>query len=374
MSEVQTSRGKTGTVLVWGALTVVVLLIVTLMVLKKPKEETERVEGKKVPVRAVEVVPQSIADEIQLPARIEPLQEARLAAERPGRVVALLTDKGAFVEKDQVLLQFDRRLPEAMLHRAEIEERDASRDLARWKELKKSGAVSASEFEAVSRREETAAIALEEAKVILSQCEVRSPFAGVIVGRLVEVGDYANEGQVVLRLIRLDRVKVAFDVPEQDVGTLATGQKRPFTLAALSGRAFTGEVVYVSSQASRESNSFEVELEADNADGDLKAGMIAEVALLRRMREGAVVVPLAAIVPRKGEHYVFVVEEGRAIRKRVLLGAMLGSEAILEAGLLPGDWVVVEGHRGLQDGMKVDSVEKDRHVSPVPATDETPTE
>jgi multidrug efflux pump subunit AcrA (membrane-fusion protein) len=70
----------------------------------------------------------------------------------------------------------------------------------------------------------------------------------------------------------------------------------------------------VSSQAARESNSFAVELEADNADGALKAGMIAQVSLVRRMREAAVVVPLAAVVPRKGEHYVFVVEDGRAVR------------------------------------------------------------
>jgi membrane fusion protein, multidrug efflux system len=353
MSQMKPSRRKTGTFLIWGALALVLILIGVFTLQPKPQEEAAIVEEKAVPVRVTEVIPQQIADEIQLPARIEPLQEAYLAAERPGRVMELLTDKGASAEKNQVLLQFDRRLPEAALRRAEIEERDAARDLARWKQLEKAGAVSASEYEAVSRREESAAIALEEAKVILSQCEIRSPFEGVIMDRMVEVGDYANEGQAVLRLIRLDRVKVAFDVPEQDVSTLASGQERRFTLAALPGREFSGEVVFVSSQASRDSNAFRVELVAENKDGALKAGMIARVFLLRQMREGAVVVPLAAIVPRKGEHYVFVMEDGRAVRKRVLIAAMLGHEAVLEGGVSAGDRIVVEGHRGLQDGQKV---------------------
>ena len=241
--------------------------------------------------------------------------------------------------------------------RAEIEARDAARDLARWKELEKTGAVSASDYEAVLRRQETAEIALEEARTFLEQCEVRAPFAGEIVDRFVEVGDYANEGQAVLRLVRLDRVKVAFETPEQDVASVEPGQEKPFVLAALPGREFTGTVTFVSSQAARDSNSFAVELAADNADGALKAGMIAEVSLLRRMREQATVVPLAAVVPRKGEHYVFVEENGRAVRRRVLIGALLGHEAVLESGVAAGDRVVVEGHRGLQDGMAVTAVD-----------------
>jgi len=353
MTENHSSKRNTGTYLIWGALGVVILSIVILSILPKRVETVERVEEKAIPVRTVEVIPQSVPDEIQLPARIVPLQEAHLAAERPGRVVELLVDKGEAVEKGQVLLRFDCRIADAANRRAVIEDRDASRDLSRWKELEKSGAVSASEFEAVSRRQESAAIALEEARVILSQCEIRSPFKGVIVDRLAEVGDYANEGQMAFRLIRLDRVKVVFDVPEQDITTLAPGQIKSFTLTSVPGREFRGEVAFVSSQASRESNSFEVELDVDNADGALKGGMIARVALLRRMREGALVVPLSAIVPRKGEHYVFVVENDRAVRKRVLISAMLGHEAVLEGGLVPGDQVVVEGHRGLQDGLKV---------------------
>ena len=344
---------KKGSFLAWGALALVVALIVAFGALKKPAEPAAPEAEKPVAVRTLALEPRTVEDALQLPGRIAPLQEANLGAERAGRVVELLADKGQAVAEGQVLLRVDGRLWDAARRRAEIEARDAARDLKRWKELEKTGAVSASEYEGVERRQEAADIALEEAETMLAQCEVRAPFAGTIVDRLVDVGDYANEGQAVFRLIRLDRVKVAFDVPEQDVGAVRPGQRKAFVLTGLPGREFAGEVTFVSSQAARESNSFAVELEADNADGALKAGMIAQVALVRQERAGAIVVPLAAVVPRKGEHYVFAAVDGRAVRKRVRIAALTGHEAVLESGVEPGDRIVVEGHRGLQDGMKV---------------------
>ncbi len=353
MSIADAVRRKRGSLAVWGALGVVVVLIVVFAANPRPPEQLEAEEEKAVPVRTMETGLRSVEDVLRLPGRIEPLQAAALGAERAGRVVEVLAEKGQEVEEGQVLLQIDRRLWEAARRRAEIEARDAARDLARWKELEKTGAVSASDFESVERRQAQADIVLEETQVMLSQCEVRAPFAGVIVDRFVDLGDYANEGQAVIQLIRLDRVKVAFDVPEQDIGPLQAGQRKTFTLSAVPGREFEGEVTFLSSQAARDSNSFAAELEAENPGGALKAGMIAEVNLVREMKADAILVPLAAIVPRKGEHTVFVVRDGRAVRKRVLLGALIGHEGLLEGGLEAGEQLVVEGHRGLQDGMKV---------------------
>ena len=363
MSGIETKRTRRGSILIWGSLAAVVALIVVFGATKKAPEKTETPPEKAVPVRTMVIEPQTVEDALQLPARIEALQEALPAAERAGRVTEILADKGAQVDAGAVLLRVDDRLWAAGVRRAEIELRDAERDLKRWKELEKTGAVSASEYEGVRRRQESAEIARDEAATMLAQCEVRSPFPGTVVDRLVEVGDYANEGQAVFRVVRLDRVKVAFDVPEQEVAAVQPGQVKTFTLAALPGREFSGEVTFVSSRAARESNSFAAELAADNADGALKAGMIAQVALARPARAGAVVVPLAAIVPRKGEHFVFAAVDGRAVRQRVLIAALTGHEAVLEAGVAPGDRIVVEGHRGLQDGMPVAEAGADAPVA-----------
>lgn len=345
-------RPRRGWIL-WLALLLVVALIVLFGALRPRQEEVKPAEEKAYPVRVLTVTPRPVTDRIELPGRIEPLQEAVLAAEKPGQVVERLADRGDVVKAGQVLLRVDARTWEAVKQRAEVEARDADRDFRRWKELEKTGAVSASDFEAIRRRKEMAEIALNEAEVFLSQCEIRAPFDGVVNDRFLEVGDHAGEGQAAFRLVRLDRVKVAFDVPEQDVFAVRPGADMAFEVAARPGRTFTGRVSYVSSQAARESNSFAVDLEADNADGLLRAGLIATVSLVRRERADAIIIPLAAVLPRKGEHLVFVVENSLAVRRRVYLDTLVGHEVVLSGGLNAGEQLVVEGHRGLQDGMKV---------------------
>jgi len=74
---------------------------------------------------------------------------------------------------------------------------------------------------------------------------------------------------------------------------------------------------------------------------------------MRALREGAIAVPLAAVIPRRGEHMVYVVENGVAVRRVVGLDSLAGQEAVINRGLQPGERLVVEGHRGLQDGVAV---------------------
>ncbi|MBP7830698.1 MAG: efflux RND transporter periplasmic adaptor subunit [Kiritimatiellae bacterium] len=362
-------RSRKGAWLAWGGLLAVVALIVLFGALGKKPEEKPAPPEKAYAVRVEPVQPRTVSDEIRLPGVVEPLKEAVLGAERAGRVLALEAEKGAAVAEGQVLLRLDGRVWDAQVRRAEVESRDAERDLKRYRELEKTGAVSPSDYEAIERRRDMANITRDEAKIFLSQCEVRAPFPGVLNDRLVEVGDYAGEGQAVLRLIQTDRVKIGFDVPERDIPAVKKGDALAFTLSALPGRAFTGAITYVSGQAARESNSFRVELETANPGGEFKPGMIAEVTLVRRIRPDAIVVPLAAIVPRKGEHIVFIVEGDRAVRRRVQIDAMVGHDAVLSAGLSAGDALVIEGHRGLQDGRLVAIVGADAPATPPAAPD-----
>jgi multidrug efflux pump subunit AcrA (membrane-fusion protein) len=90
-------------------------------------------------------------------------------------------------------------------------------------------------------------------------------------------------------------------------------------------------------------------------DSRLRAGMIAEVALVRGVAEQAIVLPLAAVVPHKGDYVVFVVEDGHAVRRLVRIDSFVGHEAVIRSGLSAGERVVIEGQRTLQDGMPVDT-------------------
>jgi len=341
----------------WGAFAVIMLLIVIMALKKKPEKIKPEIQTQAIKVNLMTITPRPAPDRITLPGHIAPSVEADLAPAKGGKVFELNADIGDRVKRGDVLMRIDDRLWQAVLHRAEIEQREATRDLERWKELEKAGAVSVSDFDAIRTRYDQAAVALEEARAHIDQCRIVSPIDGRVDQRNIELGEFATEGVAVFKVLDTDPVKLLLDIPEHDILSVQVGDKLPFRISVLPDRTFTARVTFVSSQASRSGNAFRCELEIDNKDDLLKPGMIAETELTRRTIPDAIVIPLASIIPRKGEYIVFVVKNGHAIRRNVHILAIHGAEAVLSDGLRPGEKLVIEGHRALVDGIPVEAEE-----------------
>jgi membrane fusion protein (multidrug efflux system) len=353
----------------WIIFLILVVLVLLLLALPKRREGIAEAGEKPVAVRALIVEPRRIADSVQLPGRIEARVEAVLGAEKGGRVAEIAAEKGDRVRAGQVLLRLDSRTWQALLDQAEIEEREARKDFERWQELKKAGAVSASDFDAVRTRRDVAEAARALAAAHVSQCDVKSPIDGTLDDRLVEAGEYATEGLPVFKIVDADTVKLVIPVPEKDISPVRAGEPVSFTVSALGGRSFTAEVSFVSATAARENNAFRVEASAQNPSGELRPGMIAEATLVKGWREDAIVLPLAAVVPRKNEHVVYVVENRRAVRRVVQLDRIVGHEAVIASGVGAGEQVVVEGQRALVDGALLEVAAADPRPEEPPLSD-----
>lgn len=351
MNSEVSGRHVLGKIILWSFLAAVVIGIVVLAAMKPRKEVTEKPPEKSMAVRTMVIEHQSVPALVIVPGRVEALVEAVLSAEKPGRIVALEADKGDAVKKGQVLLRLDERTWEAALDQAKVENRQLSKDLARWEEMEKTGAVSSKELDDIRLRKEASDIAVRQAEIGLSQCVVKSPVSGHIADRLVEAGEYANEGQAVFSVVDTSKVKVRFDIPESNIHAVGPGGPVSFSVSALGGQSFTGTVSFVSPSAGRENNAFAAEILAENKEGVLKPGMVVTVALPLGVKEGAMVVPLAAVIPKKGEHVVFVVQDGRAVRRVVKMDRIVDDRVILSEGVSPGETLVIEGHRSLSDGM-----------------------
>ena len=349
-AEKQTDRSKKFLRITIAA---ILLAIVLLAVIKPKKPVYTKTAEKPAEVVTVTVRPTSFADILYMPARIEPVSQAEVAVEKPGVVTAIEADRGARVTKGQVLLRLDDRQARLAASQAELEYRTAGDEMKRWEALKPAGGVSDSNYESIRTRCEMAGLTWSNALLFLAKCEVRSPIAGTVDDRHIELGENAADGARVVRVVNIDRVKLTADVPERDIPFVKADQDLTFQTDVLPGAVFTGKVSFVSAAADRMSATFRIEMQADNSDGRLRPGMTATVALTRRMREGVVVLPLGAIIPRKGDHVVFVVSNNAAMRRLVKIDQITGSEAVIGSGLADGEEVAVEGNRTLADGMPV---------------------
>lgn len=348
-----------GRLLLW--LVIILLLagaiLLGVLIANRPEDEPVEAIEESTLVEVWRVVPRDVVDLVRIPATIEPRHDVYLAAETAGRITGISVDKGDRVDKGDILLRIDSGIWEAVRRKAEAELRDAERDLRRYRELEKSGAVSEGDFENIQLRRDMAAADMERAEVELGHCTLRAPISGVVNDRMLDPGEYANEGAHVLELLDIDRVKVEMQVPEAYILAASAAEQMEFSLEVYPDRTFTGQVAFVAAKAGRQSNSFPVELECGNADGALKAGMIASVKLPGETLRDVVVLPLSSIIAEEGEYIVYIADGERAERRVVKLATILGREAVLAEGVSAGESVIVEGQRGLSDGRLISIVE-----------------
>ncbi|MFU8779820.1 MAG: efflux RND transporter periplasmic adaptor subunit [Kiritimatiellia bacterium] len=348
-------NNPTATITLWSAVTISILLIALLAIL--PARKPVDIDDTAAPdlVRVTTVQPRNLIQTIELPGRVLPNRSLMLAAEIAGVITAILVDKGDSVKQGDVLARIDHRNWEAQLRQAAIAARDATRDLERWQRMQTEGAVSQSDFEAVQRRQQLAAITHELAQIQVDKSYLRAPTNGIIDDQLLEAGAFINEGQALFRFIERDPMKVVFHIPERDVALIRPEQRLAVRATALEQPApFYGKLSHLGNETTPPAFSYPAELTIESAPAYVRPGMIVNVEIERAILENAIAVPLPAVIPRRGEHVVFVYRDGIAERTVVWINTMLNGEVVIKSGLEPGDRVIVNGHRTLQDGARVE--------------------
>jgi membrane fusion protein (multidrug efflux system) len=203
---------------------------------------------------------------------------------------------------------------------------------------------------------EEARARLRTAEQDLAELRIEAPMPGLVTGLSTDEGEYLPRGGVVAQLKRIDTIVALCTVSERFLGEVREGGPAVVEVSAFPGRKFPGLIWKIIGDALLESRSFPVKVVIPNADLALKPGMSARIAF-RRHLDAAVLVPKDAVLDPGERPHVFVVEDGRAERRDVELGAPFGDRWHARAGLAPDDLVVVTGNEDLRPGGLVKVVE-----------------
>ncbi len=336
------------------ALTALVVAVAALW--PRRTEPTVEIPPRRVPVRVSPAVADGVRDVLDLPGRVEAIYAATLGAERAGRIVDIAADRGAQVRAGAVLARVERAVWDARRQQAEVELREAERDLARREALAQAGSIAAYELDAARARVDRARATLAEAAEYVRQCTLLAPADGEITDRFVELGEHVAEGQPIMRVVDVSKVRVIVDVPERRVRDVLVGVTVRVIADDVLQHATTAVVEIVSVEADPRSRTFRGEIRLDNPGRRLRAGQIVRVEVDRPMPPGWVAVPVEAVIPRRGEYILFVAADGRAVRRRVELERIARGSAVLSAGVAPGESVIIEGQRDLTDGSPIEIV------------------
>jgi multidrug efflux pump subunit AcrA (membrane-fusion protein) len=192
------------------------------------------------------------------------------------------------------------------------------------------------------------------AKRQLDSTVIRSPIAGKVSLRNVEVGELVGPSSLAFVVIDDRYVLAEAGLSERVVGRIRAGMRIPVSVDALGetdGRGgLSGVVQSVSPAADPRTMLYQVRVRLDNKDGRLKAGMLARLRIPVAGETGALLVPERAVFSSGGGDAVYVVEGGLARLRPVSLGESDGSFVQVRQGLAEGDSVITEGQEFLADG------------------------
>lgn len=293
-------------------------------------------------------------------------QEAFVAADATGKVMAAPVERGQTVTQGQVLVRLDERSAallakeaEANLTLAQSQYELAKSEQARGLALLAKKAITRAEFDRIQTtfnvNESMLAAALarrDNTRKTLDDTAIKAPFGGIVADRLVQVGEYVRPETRIARLVSVDRLRLTLNVPETAVGQVRQGQSVNFTVGAFPDKAFTGSVRFVGAEIRESGRDLLMEAVVANKGGGLRPGMFAS-ASLDLGDSPALVVPLAALREDGSNRRVFVVDKGRAVERLVELGERRDGWVQIQKGIQAGESVISPLPPALKDGTPV---------------------
>jgi membrane fusion protein (multidrug efflux system) len=352
-----------------------------------PRDAGPPPEPEAVPVRVVSAVSRDIPLIEESVGQTRGAIEVEIRARVEGFIDAVRYTEGRPVRKGEVLYEIDPKPYLAALNRAkgnlataEADHARAAQDVARYKPLVESNAISREEYEtsvalerAAGAKVDAARAEVESAELELGYTKVTSPIDGWAGRSEVKAGALVGRGQSTLltTLSRNDPMHCRFSLSEREYLDLARrvrreGELRPdFELVLGDGRPHPhkGRFVFIERQVDPATGSILVEAAFPNPEGILRPGLFARVRFPIATLRDAVLVPARAVSELQATYSVAVVTPERRVEIRpVRVGPRVDDLWVVESGLESGERVVVEGLLKVRSGTRVAPSELDRET------------
>ncbi len=330
-------------------------------------------------------------------ATINARTASTISAKLMGTVQTLHVQEGDLVKEGDLLVTIDPRTVASRLDQAQAGLREASRAQAsavssqdaaaaaaelavatfkRYEQLLEDNSVSRQEFEEIQSRSrqanatlaqteamveaarsrvQQAQAAVQQAVLAKKDAQVRAPYDGQVVSKLIDAGDLASPGTPLLTVEQEGLFSADLVLPERHIQAVKVGQKVKVRVPALDDLEVTGEVGRIIPAADTRSRSFEVKVVMPQSL-NLKSGMFARV-FLPIGGAGLLMVPESAVVHEGQLTGLFVVgEQNIAHFRLVRTGKMLGDRVEIISGIKEGQRYVSNVPVQLKDGMQVEGI------------------
>jgi membrane fusion protein (multidrug efflux system) len=320
------------------------------------KQQTSAAQRPPANVVLLKVAPSTMQDRINLPGAIEPWEQLTLLAKVQGTVIDTLVKEGDKVAKGEVIARLDPADYRIALDSARAVYELAVADHQRLAALFAQDIIPRARIEKSDAHVKTSKAALENARLMFSRCTIKAPISGVIQRLDANEGVLLNTSDPVAEILQIDRIKAVVGIPESDVALVRDIEEVAVTVQALDDKQVVGRTHYLASAPENGARLYRLELALDNEDHQILPGMFFRAQIVKKVYPDAVAVPIYSVIKRRDKPFVYVEKNGVAHQLPVELGIIEDWRVQVISGLSPGSRVVVEGHRDIDQGHKLNIV------------------
>lgn len=322
---------------------------------------------------------------IELTGNMTAFDSATLYARATGYIKIRNADIGTRLKKGETLAtiaapDLDQQLEQAkgqlVQFQAAVQQAEANADLGRVTDQRTARLVAQGwssaqqgDTDRLTLAAREAAVAVAKANVVAQQAAVdrlqqlteferiTAPFDGVVTSRLIDVGSLvtadAASGTPLFSMARTDELRVQVFVPQAATFGIKDGDPATITVAELPGRTFTGRVARNAQALSAATRTLLMEVDVDNKDGALAAGLYSVIHLQVRRPNPVITIPSTAVIFNQDGLRVAVVSDGKVELRKIELDVDNGANVDVRSGLKDGDRIILSPPANVSDGMKV---------------------
>lgn len=305
------------------------------------------VESAPIKVTTAKVVNQSTVQRLNYSGTVEAGQTIPLTFEMTGTVQKVLVEAGDAVSAGQLLATIDKTDARNMYEMTLAKQKQAQDAYDRLKSVYEKGSLPEVKWIEMQTNLEQANSSLKIAENNLKKCELKSPVSGIVGRRNVEPGMSAlSITGAPIEIVDLKTVNIKISIPEKEIGKLKKGAEATFTVGALGGKEFNGEVTNISPVADRLSRTYEAKIQVNNRSGELKPGMVCDVRIDIADNQKRLLVPYLCVTrDNENQQYVYLIDKkaNTAQKRIVTTGNYYDKFLEITSGLNEGDLVVKNG-------------------------------
>lgn len=294
-----------------------------------------------------------MVDEIQALGTARANESVEIISRVSSLVTKIAFEEGQLLQQGELLIELENSEIRAGLAVAIAALSESRSIYNRSKSLISTQAISASSLDELQAAMRVDEANVEAARARLNNTSIRAPFAGRVGLRRISPGSFVDNSTVITTLDDTSTIKLDFSIPEMFLPVVTIGMQIVARSAVYPDRLFSGKVASIDTRLDPVARAVQIRALLPNPDDLLKPGMFLTVDL-QRDRGDVLAVPEEAIVPERGQQYVYLAKEGTAVKREVTIGRRSPGWVVILTGIVEGDTLIIEGTHKLRDGSQIE--------------------